>query len=108
MDIEGMPPPVDDRYRYWGEPPPEFSERLIFWLEYLAENTLTRAQLRSIGSDGHGYDSDAEEAGVYLWEWHHVLYHVIWNKVNERKPHQRLNVWTMSFEPYDPDAGRVE
>ena len=71
-----MPPPVDDRYRYWGEPPPEPSARLWYWLRRLSEQTHDWREVVNLLSDSNNYDDNAEKFGVYLWEWHHVLYHV--------------------------------
>lgn len=79
-----MPPPVEDRYRYWREQPSEPSPRLWWWLNYLAENRLSQAELLALLSDGNNYDDNAAKFGVWLWEWHHVLYHVMRNLIDER------------------------
>lgn len=76
-------PPAVDRYEYWIEPPPEPSPRLCYWLVRLAKagSICQAAVLARELVTGEGYDYDAEHAGVYLWEWHHVLYHVVWNRI---------------------------
>lgn len=84
LQVEGMPPPVD-RYEYWGEAPPEFSERCIWWLHYLADNDLSLTELCDLTPFAAGYDDSAEAMGVYMWEWLHILYHVVANKKAVRK-----------------------
>jgi hypothetical protein len=80
------PPPVSDRYEYWGERPPELSDRCIWWLDYLAVNHgLTCRQLVDLTPSCAGYDESAEALGVWLWEWHHILYHVLTNRIAEKR-----------------------
>lgn len=77
---------MDDRYRYWGEQPPELSARCWWWLGYLAANDdLTVEQLVDLTSSCASYDTSAEELGVYLWEWHHILYHVITRRIASQR-----------------------
>lgn len=83
------PAPVDDRYLYWGERPPELSERCIWWLDCLAVNhdlnDLTVQQLVDLTPPCANYDDSAEALGVWLWEWHHILYHVLANQIAEQR-----------------------
>src|SRR5882757_3439180 len=63
------PPAVADRDAYWGAAPPTPSPRLAYWLRRLDEgswhpNKYFRRQ---------GYDGSAGWAGVYVWEYLHVL-----------------------------------
>lgn len=80
------PPPVDDIYEYWGDQPPQLSERCQWWLGYLAVNdTLSMRQLVDLTSSCANYTDSATELGVYLWEWHHVLYHVLGHRMDTQR-----------------------
>lgn len=63
-------PPRVDRYEYWGEPPPEPSPRLAYWLDRILDEGW-KGSARILGA---GYDGTAEYFGVYLWEYLNVLY----------------------------------
>lgn len=62
-------PRVDDQYAYWGEAPPEPSERLIEWLERFAKGWRRNRRLQSLGAE-----AAAKWFGVYQWEWTNVLW----------------------------------
>ena len=62
------PPAVADHYRYWGEAPPERSERCAYWLRQIARGWLPNKRLRA-----EGYDTSAEMYGVYIWEYLHEI-----------------------------------
>lgn len=62
------PPPVDDIYRYWMEPPPERSARCAYWERQLARGFRPNRRILL-----EGYDSTCAWFGVYLWEWFYVL-----------------------------------
>jgi hypothetical protein len=62
------PPAVDDRYQYWGEPPPERSPRCEWWVRQIEQGWRpNRRYLRE------GYDSASELYGVYIWEYLNVI-----------------------------------
>lgn len=58
------PPPVDDRYRFWLEAPPEPSPRCLYWLRQIARGWRPNRFIQ-----GHDYDSSAEWYGIYIWEY---------------------------------------
>lgn len=77
---ERMPPPVEDRYEHWSEPPPVLSPRCLWWLEQLNGRRWTIAELNAeLPEMIHGYDTSAELYGVWIWEWCNVLWHVVAN-----------------------------
>lgn len=79
-----MPLPVDDRYAYWADPPPEPSERLWWWLQHLSiNNEFSSRELIDMLAESNNYADNAAKFGVYLWEWHNVLYHVVNNRIAE-------------------------
>lgn len=63
------PPPVDDPTRYWAVPPPEHSERLLYWMRRLLTGTWhPNRYIRRECAEGR-----AHVLGVYVWEATHVL-----------------------------------
>lgn len=82
-----MPPPVDDRYRYWTEPPPMLSGRCLYWIKRLNDfghpDTYDWRIVRDLLSDSNNYDDNAEKFGVYLWEWFHIIYHTVHHMIYE-------------------------
>lgn len=62
------PSRVDDRYRYWGNEPPELSERCRYWLRQIERGWRPNRRI-SI----EGYDASAEWYGVYIWEYLYIL-----------------------------------
>lgn len=63
------PPKVDDHYLYWGEQPPELSERCRYWVRQIKAGWRPNRKI-----SGEGYDSQSEWYGVYIWELMHVLW----------------------------------
>lgn len=67
--MSAKPPPVDDHYRYWNDPPPEMSERCAWYVNETTEGRFAPNRcLRTMG-----YDEGAEYLGVYIWEYWNVL-----------------------------------
>lgn len=62
------PPRIRDEERYWSDPPPEPSERCLYWVRQIDRGWLPN---RRIG--GIGYHGAAVWFGVYLWEYLNVL-----------------------------------
>jgi hypothetical protein len=67
------PPPVDDIQRYWGDPPPEPSERCVYWLRRYREGSWRPNKHLSV----QGYYGTASWLGVYIWEAINIFYPVI-------------------------------
>jgi len=98
---EQMPPPVEDRYRYWSEPPPALSPRCLWWLGQLNDRRWTVAELNAeLPETIHGYDTTAELYGVYIWEWCNILWHVV--------AHTRYWTWrNVGSPPLDDLVGKL-
>lgn len=62
------PPRVADHYAFWGDPPPERSERCAYWLRQIERGWTPNKYLSR-----EGYDSSSEWFGVYIWEYVNVL-----------------------------------
>lgn len=62
------PPRIKDVERYWQEPPPEQSERCLWWVERFASGWRLNRRVGSMG-----YHERAEYYGVYVWELLNVL-----------------------------------
>lgn len=60
---------VADHYAYWGDPPPEMSERCRYWMRQIDRGWRPSRRVATIG-----YDGTAEWFGVYLWEYLHVIW----------------------------------
>lgn len=74
VDLERpKPPAVDDRYRYWGSPPPERSPRCRYWLRQIERGWRPNRFVRR-----RGYDEAAEWYGVYLWEYLNSIRPALW------------------------------
>lgn len=63
------PPRVDDIYRYWGDPPPELSERCQYWVRQIAKGWFPNRRIRA-----ECRDCSAEWYGIYIWEYINVIY----------------------------------
>lgn len=75
------PPAVADRYAHWTIPPAAPSPRLRYWVRAFDAGWRPN---RRIG--GLGYDSTADELGVYIWEWLHVLYPLLNGEADRSEP----------------------
>ncbi|MFE3229322.1 hypothetical protein [Nocardia sp. NPDC059228] len=73
------PAKVDDRYRYWGDAPPEVSARCRYWARQIQRGWLPNRRISAECSD-----CSAAWFGVYIWEYLHVLYPLIVDR------HQRI------------------
>lgn len=73
------PPKVDDHYRYWGEPPPEMSERCRYWMRQIERGWRPNRKIA-----GENYDTQAEWYGVYIWELNHILWRRLHSTSRER------------------------
>ena len=62
------PTPVADRYAYWSSPPPELSDRCLYWVRQIDAGWHPNRRLRQ-----EGYDASAEWYGVHIWEYLYVL-----------------------------------
>lgn len=69
------PPPVEDRYLYWSDPPHAVSLRCLYWARQIDRGWLPN---RRIGS--YGYDTSAGWYGVYIWEYLNILFPLIQSK----------------------------
>lgn len=67
------PPAVDDVQRYWGDPPPQPSERCLYWLRRYREGSWKPNKHLAV----QGYDGRACCLGVYIWEAVNVFYPLI-------------------------------
>lgn len=63
------PPPVDDSYRYWGDAPPELSDRCLWWVRQISRGWQPNKHIRR-----ECRDCSAQWYGVYLWEFINVIY----------------------------------
>lgn len=69
VEIERPKPPrVSDHYAYWGDPPPEVSERCRYWLRQIERGWRPNRAIRH-----EGYDSAAQWYGVYIWEHQNLI-----------------------------------
>jgi hypothetical protein len=66
--VTERPPAVDDRYRYWAQPPSVPSPRCEYWLQRIEQGWRPNRRIR-----GMGYDEAAEWYGVYIWEYLHKI-----------------------------------
>ncbi len=66
------PPRVADVYAFWGDSPPELSERCRYWLRQIERGWLPNRHISTMGRD-----ATAVWFGVYLYEWCDVLYPAI-------------------------------
>ena len=62
------PPPVRDRYTYWGDAPDELSARCQWWVRQIERGWRPNRHIRR-----EGYDTSAEWYGVYIWEYLNVI-----------------------------------
>lgn len=62
------PQRVDDPQKYWTEPPPSRSPRLVYWLERIHHGWRPNRRLQ-----GMGYHTATDWYGVYVWEYLNVL-----------------------------------
>jgi hypothetical protein len=62
------PPRVEDRYRYWTDPPETASDRCRYWLRQIDRGWRPNRQI-----SGHGYDGSAEWYGIYIWEYLYLV-----------------------------------
>jgi hypothetical protein len=62
------PPRVEDRYRYWTDPPGAVSERCQYWLRQIDHGWRPNRAISTLG-----YDSSAEWYGIYIWELQHLV-----------------------------------
>lgn len=89
MPDEEMPPPVEDRYEYWMGPPPELSDRCLYWIKRLHDfGHPDRYDWRDIAAllhEDNDWDGNAEKFGVYLWEWFHIIYHTVHHMIYEAR-----------------------
>lgn len=58
------PPAVGDHYQFWGDRPPERSERCAYWLRQIERGWLPNRRWAR-----EGYDAASELYGVYIWEY---------------------------------------
>lgn len=65
---QNRPPKVADHYRYWGDPPPEVSERCKYWLRQIDRGWLPNRKILM-----HCYDCSSEWYGVYIWEYINLI-----------------------------------
>ena len=63
------PPPVDDQYTYWTEPPSQLSPRVEYWLRRLADGTWTPNKYFNRECN----QCRASWLGVYVWEYDHII-----------------------------------
>lgn len=62
------PPRVKDHYKYWGDPPPELSERCQWWVRHIEKGWRPNRRIRA-----ECYDCSAEWYGIYIWEFIEVI-----------------------------------
>ncbi|RBO82087.1 hypothetical protein [Nocardia puris] len=62
------PAPVDDRYAYWLNAPPELSAACVYWVRQIERGWLPNRRISQ-----QGYDNSADWYGVWIWEYLHVL-----------------------------------
>lgn len=62
------PPKVDNVEKYWNKPPPEFSDRCIWWIREFQNGWRPNRRIRI-----EGYYSSAQYYGVYIWEYINIL-----------------------------------
>jgi hypothetical protein len=62
------PPAVEDRYLYWGQAPPDLSDRCQWWVEQFDAGFRPNRAYRM-----EGYDTSAELYGVWIWEYLNVI-----------------------------------
>lgn len=64
------PPPVDDPERYWCDPPPEVSPRLLYWVSrYFGGTWIPNKRLRAECGQ-----CQADMLGIYYWEAYNIMY----------------------------------
>lgn len=68
------PPPVEDIYKYWADPPPELSDRCKWWIRQMVNGWRPNRHMR-----GECSDCSAEWYGIYLWEFINVICVVLKN-----------------------------
>jgi hypothetical protein len=73
--------PVDDRYKYWQEPPPEPSPQLLKWVKKIQDGWTPNRRWRQ-----YGYDSSAQMFGVYIWEYLRVIAPLLYNDCRPSGP----------------------
>jgi hypothetical protein len=69
------PPPVEDRYKYWGNRPQEISERCRWWLHQIERGWRPNRHIRA-----EGYDASAGWYGVYIWEYINLIAPATWRE----------------------------
>ncbi|WP_328439142.1 hypothetical protein [Nocardia puris] len=62
------PTPVDDRYAYWLNAPPESSAACVYWVRQIERGWLPNRRISQ-----QGYDCSAGWYGVYIWEYLNVI-----------------------------------
>lgn len=61
------PPRVEDHYQYWGEAPPEPSQRCIYWVRQIERGWRPNRRIPDC------YCCGSEWHGVYIWEYLNVI-----------------------------------
>lgn len=62
------PSKVGDVYKYWEDPPPEPSPRVLHWQKKIRDGWRPNARVRQMG-----YDEASTFFGVYVWEYFNVI-----------------------------------
>lgn len=62
------PPRIHDEMEYWESPPPQPSERCLYWTRQIERGWLPNRRI-----SGECYHCSAVWYGVYIWEYLHVL-----------------------------------
>lgn len=62
--LEPKPPRVADHYEYWGDEPPERSERCAYWLRQIERGWRPNRRIAA-----ECYDCSAQWYGVWIWEY---------------------------------------
>lgn len=68
VTLEPKPPKVEEVETYWGDPPPEPSERCLYWVRQVRRGWLPNKYISR-----EGYHTSAEWYGVWIWEYLHIL-----------------------------------
>lgn len=61
------PPKVEDHYEYWGEAPPERSQRCEYWVRQIERGWRPNRRIPDC------YCCGSEWHGVYIWEYLHII-----------------------------------
>lgn len=74
------PPRVSNHYDFWVYPPPEVSERCLWWQARIRGGWRRNRRIGMMG-----YDESAEWFGVYIWEYLNVLYPML-DAIGRKEP----------------------